>query len=185
MFLDIPELSGKQLGLLKEIVPRLSRIAIIGVPGLNASQFAATEAAARAVGVEAEILEVRVPGDFEGVLETARTRHVEAGVLLSSPLVFTSSKLIGEIAVAKRLPLISLFGEFPKNGGLIAYGPNVSEMFRRCGGYVGRVLHGTKPSELPIQRPERFDLVINLNTAATLGLDMPAQLQQLADEVIE
>ena len=185
MFLDIPELSGKQLGLLKEIVPRLSRIAIIGVPGLNAPQFAATEAAARAVGVEAEILEVRVPDDFEGVLETARTRHVEAGVLLSSPLVFTSSKLVGEIAVAKRLPLISLFGEFPKNGGLIAYGPNVSEMFRRCGEYVGRVLHGTKPSELPIQRPERFDLVINLKTAATLGLDMPAQLQQLADEVIE
>ena len=140
MFLDIPELSGKQLGLLKEIVPRLSRIAIIGVPGLNALQFAATEAAVRAVGVEAEILEVRVPDDFKGVLETARTRRVEAGVLLSSPLVFTSSKLIGEIAVAKRLALISLFGKFPKNGGLIAYGPNVSEMFRRCGEYVGRVL---------------------------------------------
>ena len=185
MFLDIPELSGKQLGLLKEIVPRLSRIAIIGVPGLNALQFAATEAAVRAVGVEAEILEVRVPDDFEGVLETARTRHVEAGVLLSSPLVFTSSKLIGEIAVAKRLALISLFGEFPKNGGLIAYGPNVSEMFRRCGVYVGKILHGAKPSELPIQRPERFDLVINLKSATAIGLDMPAHLQQLADEVIE
>jgi ABC-type uncharacterized transport system substrate-binding protein len=131
------------------------------------------------------LMEVRVPDDLHVAMEVARARHVEAGILLSSPLVFTSSKLIGGIALAKRLPLISLFGEFPKNGGLIAYGPNVSEMFRRCGEYVGRVLHGAKPSELPIQRPERFDLVINLSTAAMLGLDMPAQLQQLADEVIE
>jgi putative ABC transport system substrate-binding protein len=99
--------------------------------------------------------------------------------------VFTSSTLIGELALAKRLPLISLFGEFAKNGGLIAYGPNVSEMFRRCGEYVGKVLHGAKPSELPIQRPERFDLVINLKSAKALGLEVPAQLQQLADEIIE
>jgi putative tryptophan/tyrosine transport system substrate-binding protein len=185
MFLDIPELSGKQLVLLKEIVPRLSRIAIFGDPDLNALQFVATETAARAVGVETEILEVRVPNDLRGAMEAARARHVEAGILLSSPLVFTSSTLIGELALAKRLPLISLFGEFAKNGGLIAYGPNVSEMFRRCGEYVGKVLHGAKPSELPIQRPERFDLVINLKSAKALGLEVPAQLQQLADEVIE
>ena len=118
-------------------------------------------------------------------MEAARARHVEAGILLSSPLVFTSSTLIGELALAERLPLISLFGEFAKSGGLIAYGPNVSEMFRRCGEYVGKVLHGAKPSELPIQRPERFDLVINLKSAKALGLEVPAQLQQLADEVIE
>jgi len=185
MFLDIPELSGKHLVLLKEIVPRLSRIAIFGVPGLNALQFAATETAARAAGVETEILEVLVPDDLHGAIETARARHVEAGILLSSPLVFTSTRLIGALALAERLPLISLFGEFPKNGGLIAYGPNVGEMFRRCGEYVGRILHGAKPSELPIQRPERFDLVINLKSAMAIGLDMPAQLQQLADEVIE
>jgi putative ABC transport system substrate-binding protein len=185
MFLDIPELSGKQLVLLKEIVPRLSRIAIFGVPDLNALQFVATETAARAVGVETEILEVRVPDDLRGAMEAAKARHVEAGILLSSPLVFTASALIGELALAKRLPLISLFGEFAKNGGLIAYGPNVSEMFRRCGEYVGKVLHGARAGELPIQRPERFDLVINLRSAKALGLEVPAQLQQLADEVIE
>jgi putative ABC transport system substrate-binding protein len=99
--------------------------------------------------------------------------------------VFQCSKQIGESAIAKRLPLISLFGEFPKVGGLIAYGPNLGEMFRRCGDYVAKILHGAKPSDLPIQRPERFDLVINLKTAAALGLDVPPQLQQLADEVIE
>jgi putative ABC transport system substrate-binding protein len=133
MFLDIPELSGRQVGLLKEIVPRLSRLAIFGIPGLNTLQFAATETAARAFAVEAEIMEVRVPGDFEQALEAARKRHVEAGILLSSPLVFISSKQIGELAIAQRLPLISLFAEFPKAGGLMAYGPNVGELYRRCG----------------------------------------------------
>jgi putative tryptophan/tyrosine transport system substrate-binding protein len=185
MFLDLPELSGKQMGLLKEIVPRLSRIAIFGIPDLNAAQFAAAETAARALALEAEIMEVRVAADFERALEAVQIKHVDAGILLSSPLVFLASKQIGEVAITKRLPLISLFAEFPKSGGLIAYGPNVGELFRRCGEYVGKVLHGAKPSDLPIQRPERFDLVINLKTAAALGLDMPTQLQQLADEVIE
>jgi putative ABC transport system substrate-binding protein len=185
MFLDIPELSGKQVGLLKEIVPRLSRIAIFGVPGLNAAQFAATETAARTLGLEAEVLEVRVADEFDHALEAARTKHVEAGILLSSPLVFASSRQIGELAIAKRLPLIGLFGEFPKAGGFMAYGPNVSELMRRCGDYVGKILHGAKPSDLPIQRPERFDLVINLKTAEALGLSVPAVLLATADEVIE
>ena len=185
MFLDLPELSGKHIGLLKEIVPRLSRIAIFGIPGLNMAQFAATETVARALALEAEILEVQVAGDFEGALEAARIKHVDAGILLSSPLVFVASKQIGELALAKRLPLISLFAEFPKSGGLIAYGPNVAEIFRKSGEYVGKVLHGAKPSDLPIQRPEKFNLVINIKTATALGLDMPTQLQQLADEVIE
>jgi putative ABC transport system substrate-binding protein len=185
MFLDIPELSGKQVGLLKEIVPRLSRIAIFGVPGLNAPQFAATETAARALALEAEIMEVRVVDDFERALEAARTKRVEAGIMLSSPLVFFSSKQIGELAIAKRLPLISLFGEFPKAGGFIAYGPNVGDMFRRCGDYVAKVLHGAKPSDLPIQRPQKFDLVINLKTAEALGLSVPPVLLATADEVIE
>ena len=185
MFLDLPELSGKQVGLLKEIVPRLSRIAIFGNPDLNAAQFAATETVVRALALEAEVMEVRVADDFEPAFEAARTKHVEGGILLSSPLVFVASKQIGEIAIAKRLPLISLFGIFPKSGGLIAYGPNVADIFRICGGYVAKILHGDKPSDLPIQRPQKFDLVINLKTAAALGVDVPSQLQQLADEVIE
>ena len=185
MFLDIPELSGKQVGLLKEIVPRLSRIAIFGVPGFNTLQFTATETAARALAVEAEIMEVRAPNDFEGALEAARTRHVEAGILLSSPLVFVYSKQISELALAKRLPLISLFGELPKSGGLLAYGPNLGEMFRRCGSYVGKILQGAKPSDLPIQRPEKFDLMINLKTAEALGVTVPPLLLATADEVIE
>jgi putative ABC transport system substrate-binding protein len=185
IFLDLPELSGKQIGLLKEIVPQLSHIAVFGIPGLNAAQFAATAAAVKTAAVEAEIIEVQVPDDWGRALEAAKAKQVEAGILLSSPLVWNSSKQIGELALANRMPLISLFGEFPRSGGLISYGPNVGEIFRKGGDYVAKILHGAKPSDLPIQRPERFDLVINLKTAAALGLDMPPQLQQLADEVIE
>ena len=180
VFLDIPELCGKQIGLLKEFVPGLSRIAIFGIPGLNAPQFKA-----RIFNIAAESMEVRVADDIEGAMEAARAQHVEAGILLSSPLVFVFSKQIGELALAKGLPLISLFEAFPKNGGLLAYGPNLGEMFKRCGSYVGRILQGAKPSDLPIQRPEKFDLVINLKTAAALGVNVPPVLLATADEVIE
>jgi putative ABC transport system substrate-binding protein len=178
-------LSGKQVGLLKEMVPGLSRIAIFGVPGLNAAQFAAAATAVQAVGVEAEIIEVRVPDDWRHALETAKTRQVQAGILLSSPLVFTSSKQIGELALANRLPLISLFAQFPKAGGFIAYGPSLDTMWQKAGGYVGKILHGAKPNDLPIQRPEKFDLVINLKTAEALGISVPSALLANADEVIE
>jgi len=178
-------LSGKLVGLLKETVPGLSHIAIFGVPGLNAAQFAAAAAAVRAAGVEAEIIEVQVPDDWGRALEAAKTRQVQAGILLSSPLVFISLKQIGELALADRLPLISLFAEFPKAGGLIAYGPNIDAMWQRAGVYVGKILHGAKPDDLPIQRPEKFDLVINLKTTKALGIVVPPTLLALADEVIE
>jgi putative tryptophan/tyrosine transport system substrate-binding protein len=185
MFLDLPELSGKQVGLLKEMVPGLSRMAIFGDPGLNAAQFAAAAAAVRAVGVEAEIIQVQVPDDWGRALETAKTRQVQAGILLSSPLVFITSKQIGELALANRLPLISLFGEFTKAGGFMAYGPNLNSMWQRAGVYVGKLLRGAKPDDLPIQRPEKFDLVINLKTAEALGISVPSVLLANADEVIE
>lgn len=118
------------LRLLREVLPRLSRVAVFGVPGLNAPQFAATETAARAFALETEIMEVRVSDDFEGALEAARTRHVEAGILLSSPLVFVYSKQISELALAKRLPLISLFGQFPNTGGFIGLRAELSRDVR-------------------------------------------------------
>jgi putative ABC transport system substrate-binding protein len=184
-FLDTPEISGKQVGLLREVLPHLSRIAVLGVPGLNALQFAATEAAARAVAIEAEILEVQSYDDFAGAMGAARTRHAEAGVLLQSPLVYGYHNQIAELALAKRLPLICLFPEFAKLGGFMAYGPNMDDQFRRCGGYVGRILHGAKPSDLPIQRPQKFELVINLKTAEALGVSVPHALLATADEVVE
>jgi putative ABC transport system substrate-binding protein len=184
-FLDIPEMSGKQLALLREVLPRLSRLAVLGVSGLNAVQFAATEAAAKAVGVEAEILEVRSPDDFASAMETAKTRQADAGILLSSPLVYNLMKQIAELALAKRLPLVCLFPAFSELGGFMAYGPDMQDEWRRCAGYVGRILHGAKPSDLPIQRPEKFDLVINLKAAAALGVTVPPVLLATADQIIE
>ena len=185
VFLDIPELSGKEMELLKEVFPQIARVAIIGDPAINAPQFAVTKIAARAFAVQPEAIELRVLNDFDSALETAITRHAQAGIVLSSPLVFSHVRQIAELAIAKRLPLISLFAEFSRAGGFMAYGPSLSEAFRRCGGYVGKILQGAKPGDLPIERPERFELVINLKTAKTLGLAVPPTLLARADEVIE
>lgn len=176
VFLNVPELSAKQLELLKEVFPRLSRIAIFGDRRINAPQSAAVELAARQLAIQVEKIDVRVPGDIESALEFARTRHVDAGIMLSSPLVYTNRKQIGEFAIAKRLPLISLFGDFPKAGGFMAYGPNMEEAFRICGSYVAKILQGAKPGDLPIQWPEKFDLVINLKTADALSLTISPSL---------
>ena len=118
-------------------------------------------------------------------MEAARTKRAEAGILLSSPLVFSRVRQIAELAIEKRVPIISLFGEFPKAGGLMAYGPSLPTAFRRCGAYVGKILQGAKPGDLPIERPERFELVINVITAKALGIAVPPALLARADEVIE
>jgi len=106
-------------------------------------------------------------------------------VILSSPLINVERLHIADLALKNRLPTISLFTEFPKSGALLAYGPNLPDMYGRAASYVDRVLKGAKASDLPIERPTRFELVINLKTAKALGLDVPPLLQQRADEVIE
>jgi putative tryptophan/tyrosine transport system substrate-binding protein len=185
VFLDLPELGGKQLQLLKEIVPELSRVAVLGDPVLNAPQFQATEVAARTMAIHLQSLEIRTPKDFKGALETAGRGRARAVLLLSSPLVFTHRTQIGALAVEKRLPAVSMFVEFAEAGGLMAYGPSLRESFQRCGAYVGRILQGAKPAELPVERPERFELVINLKTAKALGLAIPPSVLGRADQVIQ
>ncbi len=185
VFLDLPELSGKQMELLKEVFPQVARVAILGDPAINAPQFAATTAAAHTFAVQPESIELRVFADFASALETARAKRAEAGILLSSPLVFSHVRPIAELAIEKRLPIISLFGEFPKAGGLMAYGPSLPAVFRKCGSYVGKILQGAKPGDLPIERPDRFELVINLITAKALVIIVPPALLTRADEVIE
>jgi len=185
VFLDLPELSGKQLQLLKETVPRFSRVAVLGDPVLNAPQFRATEVAARALAIQLQSVEVRAQKDFNDALETAKKGQARAVLLLSSPLVFNSRARIAALAVEKRIAAVSMFVEFAEAGGLMAYGPSLRESFRRCGAYAGKILQGAKPGELPIERPERFNLVINLKTAKALGLTIPQSLLGRADEVIE
>ena len=185
VFLDLPELSGKQLQLLRDIIPKMSLVAILGDPVLNAPQFRATELAARDLAIRLQRLEVRAPADLSRALDTAKRGGNRAVILLSSPLIFVHRKEIGSMAASRLLPAVSMFVEFAEAGGLMVYGPSLREAFRRCGGYVARILRGARPGDLPVERPEKFDLVINLKTARALGLPIPPSLLQRADRVIE
>jgi putative tryptophan/tyrosine transport system substrate-binding protein len=184
-FLDLPALGGKQIELLKEAVPTLSHLAVLWDSTIGVVQFRATEAAARAAGVTLQSLSVQHPDDFTDAFDRAQRERVHGMVVLSSPLINGQRSQIVEWALKVRLPTISLFTQFPRSGGLMAYGPNLSDLYKGGATYVDRILKGAKVGELPIQRPTRFDLVINLKTAKALGLDVPWFLQQRAEEVIE
>ena len=184
VFLDLPELSGKQLQLLKEAMPSTSRVAILGDPRLNAPQFKATEVAADKLGLQSHRIDVRTPDEFDGALEAAGKARATAVLLLSSPLVFTGRAAITSLALKRRLPAISMFTEFADAGGLMTYGPSLRESFQRAGRYVGRILKGAKAGDLPVERPEKFDLVINLRTADALGVSIPPSLLSRADRTI-
>jgi len=137
------------------------------------------------LAIQVQRLDVRAPADLDRALETAKRGGARAIILLSSPLVFVYRTEIGPMAVTRHLPAVSMFVEFAEAGGLMVYGPSLREAFRRCGGYVAKILQGARPADLPVERPEKFNLVINLKTAKALSLTIPPSLLQRADEVIQ
>ena len=185
VFLDLPELSAKQLQLFREIAPGLSRVALVGDSTGNAAQFRATERAAQTLGIQVQMFEGRTAAELDAALEAAPRSGVGAVLIFSSPVVFDQRARIAALGREKRLPTVSLFTEFAEAGGLLTYGPSLRESFRRSGVFAGKVLDGAKPADLPIERPEKFELVINLKTAKALGLTIPLSLLQRADQVIE
>ena len=185
LFLDLPELSGKQIELLKEAVPTLSHLGVLWDSTIGAIQFRATQAAAGAAGVTLLSLPIRSPEDLKDAFDRAAHERIHGMVVLSSPIILGQRLQIAEWAVKARVPTISLFTLFPGSGGLMAYGPNLPDMYKRAATYVDRILKGAKVSELPIERPSRFALVINLKTAKALGLTIPDSFLGRADEVIE
>src|SRR5436190_4444595 len=185
VFLDLPELSAKQLQLFREIVPGLSRVALVGNSVDNAAQFRATERAAQSFKIQVQTFDSRTATQLDTALESARRNGTGAIIIFASPLVFFNSSRIANLAREKRLPTVGLFTEFAEAGGLLTYGPSLREAFRRCGVYVGKILNGAKPADLPIERPERFELVINAQTAKMLGLTIPDALLRRADQIIE
>ena len=132
-----------------------------------------------------EVIAFRQPEEFGVVFEAARRQKAQAVVVLSSPSVFLHLKPLGNLALQYRLPAISVFPQFAAAGGLMGYGPNLSDLFRRAANYVDRVLNGARPADLPIQRPAVFGLAINLKTAKVLGLTIPQSVLARADEVIQ
>ncbi len=185
LFLDLPELGGKQIELLREAAPRLSHLAVLWDATIGMVQFHATERAAGAANLTLQSLPIRRVEDVKNGFDEAARKRVDGIVVLSSPLILNQRSQIADLALSNRLPTISIFTSFPKAGGLMAYGPNLPSMFRQAASYMTRILSGAKPGELPIERPTKFELIINLKTARALGLEVPGQLQQLADEVIE
>jgi putative ABC transport system substrate-binding protein len=185
LFLDLPELGGKQIELLREAVPTVTGVAVLWDATIGTIQFRATETAVRASGTTLQSLPIRGVEDIKAAIEDVAQARVQGVIVLTSPLIFNQRSQIADLALKAHLPTISVFNSFSKVGGLMAYGPNLASMFKRVANYVDRILSGANAGELPIERPSTFELVVNLKTAKALSLDVPWFLQQRADEVIE
>ena len=184
-----PEISGKRLELLKEIVPKLSRVAVLGTstrPG-TAQELKEVELAAGAFGVELQYLDVLDPKDIETAFRAASKSRADAVLMLvSGGIVNAHQTTIIELAVRTRLPVIySTSGRaFVEAGGLMTYGVNVNDLDRRAATYVDKILKGTKPGDIPVEQPKKFELVINLNAAKRIGLTIPPNVLARANRVI-
>jgi putative ABC transport system substrate-binding protein len=182
-----PELSGKRLELLKEIVPKLSRVGVLGDvtrPGIPQA-LREVNVAADALRVQVQYLEVRGPKDIETAFRAASKESAGAVLVLSSTVLLTQRKQVAELAVKSRLPTIYLRPEYVEDGGLMSYGVNINDLFRRAATYVDKILKGAKPADLPIEQPKKFELIINLKAAKQIGLTIPPNVLARADKVIK
>ena len=182
-----PELSGKGLELLKETIPKLSRVAVVWNPDNpgKTSSFKETEVAAQALRLQLQSLEVRGPNDVEPAFQAAKKERAGALIVLRDVVVSSQITRILELALKNQMPAIYGDRGFVDAGGLMSYGPNIDDLFRRAATYVDKILKGTKPADLPIERPSKFELVINLKTAKQIGLTIPPNLLARADRVIK
>ena len=182
----VPELVGKRLELLREMDPKLSRVAVLwDARDPSATLWKEMQLPARALGVQLHSLEVRSPKDLDRAFEDATRARAGAVVITPSMVSATNLKRIADLAAKSRLPSIYHRREFADSGGLIAYGVDRSDMFRRAATYVDKILKGAKPADLPVEQPTKFELVINLKTAQALGLTIPPSLLLRADQIIE
>ncbi len=181
------ELTAKRLELLKEVVPRLSRVAVLWDPDLPGGTFSFkdAEASARLLKLQLQSLEARRPGDFESAFRTATKQRAQAVITLRNPLIVNERKRIADLALKDRLPVIYDDRDFVETGGLMSYGTNLADLYRRAATYVDKILKGTKPADLPVERPIKFELVISLKAAKQIGLTIPPNVLARADKVIK
>jgi putative ABC transport system substrate-binding protein len=181
------ELSGKRLGLIRELIPAVSRLAVLwnaDNPGIGLS-VSEMERGSSQFGVHLQVHGVKSTDEFRSTFQAITRERVSALFVFDDVLITTHKRQILDWAAETRLPVISQYAEIAEAGGLIAYGPNIPEIYRRAAIYVDKILKGAKPSDLPVEQPTKFELVINLKTAQALGLPIPPSLLQRADQVIE
>jgi putative ABC transport system substrate-binding protein len=181
------ELRGKMLELLKETVPKLTRVAVLWSPVdprfvLN---FKESETEARSLGLQLQSLEVRAADELENAFRAATKERAEALIMLRAPVINAHLKPIADLAIKSRIPAIYDDSFFVEAGGLISYGTDFPHLYRRAAHYVDRILKGTKPANLPVEQPTRFELTINLKTAKQIGLTIPQRVLTRADKVIK
>ncbi len=183
----VVELAGKRLELLKEAIPRIARIAQLANMSnpASAASWRQIEVAARSLGLAPQLLDVRAPEDFARAFDTAIKQRADAVLVVNDTLTQTNVRRIVDLSAKHRLPSIFTSREFVDAGGLMAYGPNFTDLYRRAATYVDKIFKGAKPADLPVEQPTKFELVINLKTAKALGLTIPASLLLQADQVIQ
>ena len=182
-----PELNGKRLELLKEIIPKLSRVAVLWnstQPG-NAQSLKELELAAKAFGVKLQYLEVISPKDIETAFQAAKKARADAVLTLTSAILVAHRSEIAELALKHRLPATHGNSSFVEEGGLMFYGPNVVDLTRRAATYVDKILKGRAPADLPVEQPQKFEFIINLKAAKQIGLTIPPDVLARADRVIK
>ena len=185
LFLDFPELAGKWLELIREVVPGLTRVAVLWDPATGPAQMRAAEAAARTLRLQIQPLQAHAAADLDAAVGSAVKERAGALVVLSSPVFNAARRHVAILAAESRLPSIMAFPGYAEDGGLIGYGPELHSMFEQAGRHVVRVLKGTPPREIPVERPARFSLLVNQRTARGLGLTIPPSLLARADEVVQ
>jgi len=182
-----PDIGGKQLELLKEILPKLSRVAVLGtstVPGY-AQMVKEIELAAKALGVSVLHVDVQSSKDIDTAFQTVNKGRASAAIVIGSPVIRSRQRDVVDLALKTKLPTTYIRPEFVEDGGLMTYGPNINDLFRRAATYVDKILKGRTPAELPVEQPMKFEFVINLRTAKQIGLEIPQWTLMKADRVIK
>jgi putative tryptophan/tyrosine transport system substrate-binding protein len=185
VFFDVADFAAKCLQILAEAVPRLSRVGVLWDPSTGGYQRAAAEPSAARMGIALDLRPTNTLVDVESAVRALAADGVSALLILSSPLFAAATAEIAALANAARLPAIMLFPDFAQQGGLVAYGPDLQDLFRRAGAMARRIVDGARASDLAVERPVRFSLILDLRTSGALGLDLPALLLARADEVLE
>jgi ABC-type uncharacterized transport system substrate-binding protein len=185
-----PELVGKSLELLKEAVPGVSRVAVLWQPGgfgerTEKDMLNGAKVAARALGVRPQFIEARGPADFDRAFWEMTRARAGALIVFANAMFTIERRRLVDLAAKTRLPALYAFREYVDAGGLMAYGPNLADLYRRAATYVDKILKGAKPGDLPVEQPTKFELVVNLKTARTLGLTIPTSVLSRADQIIE